>query len=483
MKILLIEDEKIERITMENALNMHFPDVLVKSAASSIEALALYAQMEPDIVISDINIPGGKSGLEVIREMKQMRECLFLIVTSYSYFDYIQQAIRLGIDGFLLKPLREGVLVQNVTQLIKQYEQKCAERNRRGALYEKLNEMMPILKRNLFYAIMQNDTPYEIQSALQYLEWNCTDAICIVVPERAFSEANVFVQLLGYRFPHMKCLYNRYEQHFVLYILKDGRFVDNEMQGLQDELDEVFGGVCEVKISGFVSGCEHFYSLYHLAIYASEEQRIRYIDFAHEETLNLDEFSDELISLLYEKKQTEARYKLQAFEDYLQYFSEKEAAQYLYRLVETLGAKISGLETQELWKKAAMETTVHRRLMVLLETLYESLQERRGRRISEKVNDYIAAHYMHQISLQSLAGYLNLTPFYVSRLVKEETGSTFTDLLAGYRIEKSKEKLRHNMKIKDAALSCGFVDVNYFSKVFKKLTGVSPKEFQRTERL
>ena len=480
MKLLIVEDEKIERITMENAINMHFPDLLVETATSSIEALALLKRFEPDIVISDINVPGGSNGLEMISQMKKHSNALFMIVTSYGSFEYIQQAIRLGIEGFLLKPLKVEILVQNIRQLIVQHHQKEEEKQRRNILYDKLHKMMPILKRNLFYAIMQNETPYEIQTALQYLEWNVSDAICFVFHEQAFSDASLYIKVLEYQIPYLKYLYNRYEQHFILYIFKKGRFEQKEANILKEELREIFSYPTSVKVSGFISGCEHFYSLYHLALYTKYQLYFQYHDFSQEDMINLDEFSDEIISLTYENKQQELNFKMQAFQQYLDNISSHDAKETFYTFTRYLMKKIVGFPKNEMDKVLTYET-IKERVQMLMEVLQGYFVQKRQNGISDKVMLYIKEHYMHQISLQSLADYLELTPFYVSRLVKEETGQTFTELLAHYRIEKSKQYLKNQHKIKEAALLSGFGDVNYFSKVFKKITGYSPKEYQRNE--
>ena len=120
-----------------------------------------------------------------------------------------------------------------------------------------------------------------------------------------------------------------------------------------------------------------------------------------------------------------------------------------------------------------------KRVLKIQDLIQEHFTQKRHHGISEKVKQYIEQNYMKQISLQSLADYLDLTPFYVSRLVKEEFSQTFTELLVQYRMEQAKKYLRQDCKIKEAALLSGFGDVNYFSKVFKKMTGLSPKEYQK----
>lgn len=477
MKILVIEDEKIERITIENTLNVHFPHVLIETASNSIDAMNLYQSFCPDIVMSDINIPGGMNGLEVISQMKALRDCLFLIITSYSSFDYIQQAIRLGINSFLLKPLNEEKLVQNVSQLIQQYEQNQIEKKRQSVLYERLQEMMPILKRNLFYAIMQNETPYEIQSALQYLEWDCSDAICLVFHEKAFHDMNLFLRIIEYRFPTFYILYNRHEEHFVVYLMKKGRFDQEEAKILEKELNEVFQQQ-EVKVSGFISGCEHFYSLYHFALYTKQQRNFKYVDFVHEQTLNIDEFCDEVISLGYERKISELNFKLNAFQQYLGHRTSDEQNYELYAFIQRMSSKSLRLSNEEMNHILSLNT-LSERISKMQGMIQEHFSQRRHHGISQKVKQYIEQNYMKQISLQSLADYLDLTPFYVSRLVKEEFSQTFTELLVQYRMEQAKKYLRQDCKIKEAALLSGFGDVNYFSKVFKKMTGLSPKEYQK----
>ena len=439
--------------------------------------MTLFKTFQPDIVMSDINIPGGMNGLEVISQMKALGDCLFLIITSYSSFDYIQQAIRLGINSFLLKPLSEEKLVQNVSQLIQQYEQNQEEKKRQSVLYERLQEMMPVLKRNLFYAIMQNETPYEIQSALQYLEWDCSDAICLVFAEKAFHEMNLFLRIIEYRFPDFYILYNRYEQNFVVYLMKKGRFNQEESEQLEKEMIEVFQHH-EVKVSGFISGCEHFYSLYHFALYAKSNMNFKYIDFIHEQTLNIDEFCDELIALAYERKFSELKFKLNAFQQYLQHRTSEECNYEFYEFVQRISMKSLRLEREEINTILTLDSLT-KRVLKIQDLIQEHFTQKRHHGISEKVKQYIEQNYMKQISLQSLADYLDLTPFYVSRLVKEEFSQTFTELLVQYRMEQAKKYLRQDCKIKEAALLSGFGDVNYFSKVFKKMTGLSPKEYQK----
>ena len=72
-----------------------------------------------------------------------------------------------------------------------------------------------------------------------------------------------------------------------------------------------------------------------------------------------------------------------------------------------------------------------------------------------------------------------LSPAYFSRIFKKETGATFNSFLNEVRIEKSKALLRNNdLKMVDIALMVGFESQSYFTKVFKKITGISPLQYR-----
>jgi YesN/AraC family two-component response regulator len=82
--------------------------------------------------------------------------------------------------------------------------------------------------------------------------------------------------------------------------------------------------------------------------------------------------------------------------------------------------------------------------------------------------------------LQRVARHLGLNEAYLSSLFKQQTGQTFTEFVNLLRIEKSKELLRHSSaSILDISLEVGFSNQNYFNRVFKKLTGITPGEFRR----
>ena len=91
---------------------------------------------------------------------------------------------------------------------------------------------------------------------------------------------------------------------------------------------------------------------------------------------------------------------------------------------------------------------------------------------------YIEKKYRYPIGLNDVAAHLDVTPQYISSLFTKYTGKNFTYVLSEYRVNKAKELLDQGAKIKEIASLVGFQNQNYFTKVFKKITGVTPSEYK-----
>ena len=93
---------------------------------------------------------------------------------------------------------------------------------------------------------------------------------------------------------------------------------------------------------------------------------------------------------------------------------------------------------------------------------------------------YMKEHYQRDISLSELAEVAGVSPNYLSRLFKEETGINFVDWLNKLRIEKAVQLMENStMKIYEIAEKVGFSNYKYFSSIFKKITGHTPKQYQK----
>jgi two-component system response regulator YesN len=118
----------------------------------------------------------------------------------------------------------------------------------------------------------------------------------------------------------------------------------------------------------------------------------------------------------------------------------------------------------------------------LTDTLHQiaSSRQYKANSIIEKADQYILEHYNEDISLDEIAKHVNLSSYYFSRFYKNSTGTSFTDKMVAVRMEKAKELLKkEELSIKDVSYMVGYVDPNYFSKIFKKSTGYNASEYKK----
>lgn len=112
----------------------------------------------------------------------------------------------------------------------------------------------------------------------------------------------------------------------------------------------------------------------------------------------------------------------------------------------------------------------------------ENLKENVPEDIMDKIQSYLRKNYMRKISLEDIARSIHASRSYTSRIYKEKTGVNLFDAINKMKVDKAKEYINRGMKVCDVAERVGFEDVTYFSKVFKKFEGCSPKDFKRKNK-
>lgn len=123
LKLLIVEDEEMIRRGMEVTIDwISMGCTVVGTARDGLEGLALIQSLKPDIVLTDIRMP-GLDGLQMIDQAKAYHAFRSILLTSYAEFDYARQALELRCDGYLLKPLDENKLRKLLDQLRPQIEE------------------------------------------------------------------------------------------------------------------------------------------------------------------------------------------------------------------------------------------------------------------------------------------------------------------------------------------------------------------------
>jgi len=106
----------------------------------------------------------------------------------------------------------------------------------------------------------------------------------------------------------------------------------------------------------------------------------------------------------------------------------------------------------------------------------------RRKKLAEEVHRYLAEHCAEQISLEELAKAHDVSPFHLCRTYTQAFGVSMTDTVARLRVERGAELLKIGVSVKEAASRSGFTDPNYFAKVFRKVTGLSPSQYCAQEQ-
>lgn len=129
---------------------------------------------------------------------------------------------------------------------------------------------------------------------------------------------------------------------------------------------------------------------------------------------------------------------------------------------------------------------INEKLNALLTLLMESSWHRESQTGAPKrmevcrVKAYLDEHYREKLSLESVADHFFINKYYLARLFREQYGVTLGAYLQQVRITHAKRMLRFTDRtIEQIGLECGFAELHYFSRVFKKLEGVSPSQFRR----
>ncbi len=159
-----------------------------------------------------------------------------------------------------------------------------------------------------------------------------------------------------------------------------------------------------------------------------------------------------------------------------------ELSQRLFRLC-------SSMEAENAVRNFMLKSYLIQMLLLVIREQCEPMERPRGcdfetanrKYVVDKIVEYIEDHYNEKISLDQIAENMYLSPFYISRIFKSETGSAPIRRLINIRLEKAKELLEggYQGSIQEVAAMVGYDDAYHFSKLFKKRYGVSPSQVRR----
>lgn len=429
--LLIADDEQLERRAIKNIVSDRLKGTFdIYEAKNGREAIEIADKIRPEVIIMDIRMP-GINGIEAIKEIRKFhKEGYFIILTAYDHFWYAKEAIEVDVKEYLLKPLKREELIEKLEFAIGCVEETRKKRNKEMKLREKVYTMLPIIENQLCYTIVNNEiNEVEVEMLLEHLNMefragysmliNLEDSLDSSIDKIELKNAiKEYIREFAQGF-NRTILSSFPTADIVMFIEVDRFYNEEEQDGQSIELASKLAEVIKEKFGVDVSiGVGRVY---------------RGIE-------NLNKSYDEaVVAVRYDKEGTKIKH--------YQHVSVKRNALCQEECESGSEESISNRENQE---------------GIILKSI-----------------EYIKNHYNNEITLEEVAGYVCVSSYYFSKIFKEYTGKNYVDYITELRIEKAKEMLKSGeTSIKDICFEVGYNDPNYFSRVFKKVEGVTPSEFK-----
>lgn len=498
-KIMIIEDEQIERETLYKIIQDGFPQCQeLYAAKNGREALSMFEEHQPDIILADINIP-GINGLEVIRRIRKTgSEAEFLILSSYNYFEYAQEAIRLGVEDFILKPYTIDHLKDALHKAMEHLQQKQDEKKHQSDLLEKIEKITPVVENECLFAILSNEDELVLRKNLRLLSPRICSGFCFIIHSSHYDQSYMnrvssgFIQL-GFR-----CLKELFHELQIFYILAERAIGQEDIQHLEGYIKELKSDAFDFGIGPIVNDIALFHHSFQMArdhIGSSDAicaQLLQDSEGDYSPDIDMDKIVAQFTAIF--QKMDEEGLKKSIHQLCLSLIPHerkqimKEVASLFEKLRDALQREYADIDLQGIEiAPLQISTNIHQEVPLYLHMqmhrLYDPIVEERFRNTNQLVRQavrYIDANYRKQITLGDMADALQVSPFYLSKLLNNSLHKTFTELVSERRVEASKELLKSGKRIKEIAYEVGFQGQNYFTKIFKKYTGVTPKMYKNS---
>ena len=497
-KILVVDDEALERSALRAVIERSFmPNCTVDVAVNGQEAIAKAERMRADIVLMDIEMP-GISGLEAARIIKQMLpRCHILMLTAYQHFQYAQEAIEIGADDYLLKPLPDR-------ELLKKMEVAMAEVNKdRNDIARRL-QLDQLAKEQFVLSVISGySNQRSLQGQLLDLGIDFSYGFFMVIRGERTKSAEKLAQMalpLAKLMEKGSLLTYEYDEALLIAAVMQGdyRGVDWMMRTAAAFLSEVERTHHErllVGIGDAVSSPIELrisYELAQTAIARTGAQSPIAMGAGHPSDTR-EGLEAQLYHLLLEKdldsavQLTDAAMDAWAFSaarpgDAISHI-ERLLGGVLHRLKEDtridspntdLSRWIKGDATRMEWS-------------IAIRTLFSDwIREADAQRVphiqavKQEIERYLHRHYSEDLSIGKAARDMHYSEAYFSKLFTRCFQRNFLSYLTELRLGMAVEMMANPLvSIREIGIAVGYADSNYFAKVFRKAYGLSPSDFRR----
>ncbi len=525
-KVILVDDEDEVREGIKLKIDWRSCGFeLVGDYDNGRDALEVLEPLQPDVIITDICMP-FMDGLELAgKALQSLRDVKTVILTGYEDFDYAQQAIKLKVNDFLLKPINSQEFTGFLLKLKSELDRERQKREDLSQLRHQLNQSLPLLKeRFLERMVVSRLKPEEIERKFLYFQLFLSGpaylALTMDIDDHdKRSESDYDAELLQFAaFNIVQEIFER-ENGGIAFRTRDTKTVvfmsgsprETEMlaQSLASHAKYSINKYLRLSVSiGIGRTCRDkqlLFKSYQEALSALDyrfllgKNRIISIDDLEYgktvEHFSYDEWEKKLLSAMRAGNRNQVKSVLEEWMEDLRKTNPSIEKCYgsVYKLVVALMNHIteSGFDEKEvLGGYPFIQITAMKTLDDVTVWLYATC-ERILAFLNEKRNDvaksqmilaekFIQDNYnQDHLSLRHVCSHIFMSISYFSLLFKEHTGETFVEYLTRIRMEKAKELLVNTqLKTYEIASRVGFGDPQYFSVIFKRSTGMSPKEYR-----
>lgn len=520
-KVFLVDDEPIVLEGIRTKLEWEKNGFIFAGEATDGEiALSMIHEIKPDIVITDIKMP-FMDGLQLSAEIKKLIPWIKIIILSgHDEFEYAKKAISIGVEDYLLKPFTFEEVLQSLLKVSAHIDVEKKQLSDISKMKEELKSTEQIIKKDFLNNLLHgSENLSDIVNKSQELKIDLISRYYKVLVSEIVSKSDNTVNQ-----QEAISLLNSYSstwEQTISYFHHSNRLICIVKNGLEEELEDNVYQIaksieyigtqnpdCKITtaigktvdhLSELPASYEDAKKILDASNYKNENRILSAEDLSQNNNGILElKDSDPLVNRLkYASKQDissiieETMTLIHNNKDQFQVISSYLMVDIIFdisKLVESLGGSLKDIKPEFLQKSfvdyaVQDENNFNQKLVELLDFAIEY----RDSKISGKYGDvilkakkYIDEHFTDQnITLTTVAEEVCLSPNHFSTIFSQECKTTFIEYLTDVRIENAKKLLlTTEMKGYDIAYECGFSDPHYFSYIFKKNTGLSPREYK-----
>lgn len=508
-RLLLVDDEEIEREGMARSIPWEQYEVeLVGAAWNGIEALKIIKEKKPDIVLTDIKMP-VMDGIGLIREAKKIEPNIaFIVLSGYGEYEFTSQAMEEGIRHYVLKPCDEKKIVEVLERVKDEIRQQRLHSAKEADYQNAMRKLLPRAKEQVFRNLLLGREQMREDYLMFLEEMGDDDRSVAVLAIRSRMEMDALEQfiignILGEFLGEGGILMSTFIRNEILFLL-DVSCSDKVQEAFAKTRAE-FAKLKPVSISAALSREAEISCIHEL--YQQVEELFRIGDTERQQGFlhygMFKELKDEAELLMNYQRLTEAReFDQILFECYLAYLKMKLKGYSLKQMEEVYSwteRLLYGDEVKEVKKERINEQKepdeeemclfISRETWALIQQTALHFAEYKGlesEKEEQRMRSILLAIYRNlnnpEISIQYLAKHvLFMNEDHFGRIFARHQKKKFSTFLLEQRVELAEHLIQYDpeTRISDIAKMVGYPpDGQYFSKMFKKVAGVSPSEYK-----